>query len=261
MSVYDKDKAGEIALHAVEEFKNVALSFLGPAGATIEVFLGFHSRLKQKRILDFSGQFKELIEENLGRGVTADSFSNEDFVDVMESVFAKVQTTKSEEKLKRYRNILLRQLLEPIDSGITLTYVRLLDEISETELLLLQKISQAGGDIPESGMLIHLFGIATMDESVSITYDGATFNLSNNELDYYVHHLSTMGLLELYTEVRESTMPNLKSTITGLATAGHRPTERKYVGVTKFSGLFINFIKKPADDSNANQDLFLDIDE
>jgi hypothetical protein len=111
MGKIDKNKAGETALYTAEVLQKMVLGFM-PGGHLIDGFLNYRSGLKQKRVIDFFDSFKKELEEHTGRELSNDDFNNESFVDVMDSIASKAQTTKSQYKLERFRNILVKQVTE-----------------------------------------------------------------------------------------------------------------------------------------------------
>lgn len=51
----------------------------------------------------------------------------------------KVQSTKSDYKLERYRNILVNHIIDPVQHILTLKYVELLDSINKIQLVILNE--------------------------------------------------------------------------------------------------------------------------
>ncbi len=104
-------------------------------------FFDFRSKLKQNRL----NQFIELLENFFSnhRGVNLENFQTAEFSDLFESVLKRVVQTQSIEKYKRFKNILVNQLNQPIqnidDSEI---YLDLISSLSEIEIKLLYEYNE-----------------------------------------------------------------------------------------------------------------------
>ena len=142
MDELEKSKAQDIVLQTIEEGNKLALSFM-PGGAIIDSFLGYRSRLKQRRIIDFSESLKKVLEQFSGRELHGSDFEREDFVDIMESVYSAVQTTKSKIKLERLRNILARQIVyQSNENEMTIKFIQFVEQLTDTQLLILHCIDK-----------------------------------------------------------------------------------------------------------------------
>lgn len=101
-----------------------------------EVFFEYHSRIKQKRLNNFTQILAEYFEKN--QDVKIDNIKNEHFADIFEAVLKRVVQTKSESKLKRFRTILINELKDPTDQiELVDLYLDLISSLSEEELNIL----------------------------------------------------------------------------------------------------------------------------
>ena len=84
-----------------------------PFGGTAlnELFFEYNGQLKQKRL----NQFVEILAENFTEDseINLDNIKTENFSDLFESVLRRVVQTKSELKLNRFKDILIKELNNP----------------------------------------------------------------------------------------------------------------------------------------------------
>lgn len=101
-----------------------------------ELFFEYNGRIKQNRLNNFvqilADNFTEDAEINL------DNIKTEDFNDLLESVLRRVVQTKSEKKLIRFKNILIKELNNPTDEPEVIDhYLDLISSLTEEELVIL----------------------------------------------------------------------------------------------------------------------------
>lgn len=244
MDNLSKDKAGEVAIFTSETLQKMVLGFMF-GGHLIEGVLNFRSNLKQKRILDFAERFKHVLEENLGRELDAKDFENEDFIDVFEVVIDKVQKTRSEYKLERFRNILAKQIIDPSPNREVESYVKLLDELGDVEIIMLslveithprivhrcfpQHLSKYNREVPilELGGQTKAF-IRIGDEDAPVT---------DVQIDYLETGLLNKGLLEL--DVDSEYISDLMKKGTMIEPA-NQPKDAHHL--TEFGRAFLDYI-------------------
>lgn len=235
-----KEKAGEVMLHTIEEINKFTLSFL-PGGAILDSFLEFRARLKQKRIIEFSDSLKKALENCAGIELHSSNFETEEFIDVMELVYRKVHSTKSHNKLKYFRNILFRQIVEPISLETTLTYTHILDEMNELELILIHDVSiRPVDEIMQHTIFDILFGPENNSlRGRPIILNGEEVFTNDNMLQYHLDRLVSIGLLS-------KTKEKFKTTF--LYNAGEETSksiEREFINITGAGKDFLKFIKDP----------------
>lgn len=114
-----------------------ALSAVPYAGQLLnEIFFEYSGRIKQERLNKFTNFLSDFFLEN--QNINLENLKNEDFSDLLESILRKVVLTKSENKLKRFRDILVNKML---DSKILIEnsdiYLDLVHTLSESEINIL----------------------------------------------------------------------------------------------------------------------------
>ena len=101
-----------------------------------EVVFEYRGRVKQNRL----NQFVELLSEffSSNQDVDLENLKSEDFGDLFESVLKRVVQTKSLEKQKRFRDVLIRQIVNSsaeVDNSEI--YLDLISSLSEDEIRIL----------------------------------------------------------------------------------------------------------------------------
>ncbi|ULC58820.1 hypothetical protein MBM09_12970 [Flaviramulus sp. BrNp1-15] len=123
-----------------EIFATTAKSIFGvvPFGGALldELFFEYNGRIKQNRLNNFvqilADNFTEDAEINL------DNIKTEDFNDLFEAVLRRVVQTKSQTKLLRFKDILIKELNKPSEeSELIDVYLDLISSLSEQELIVL----------------------------------------------------------------------------------------------------------------------------
>ena len=109
-----------------------------PYGGTAlnELFFEYNGRIKQKRL----NRFIEILAENFTEDseINIDNIKTEDFNDLFEAVLKRVVQTKSELKLNRFKDILIKELNSPTkETELIDVYLDLITTLSEEELVIL----------------------------------------------------------------------------------------------------------------------------
>jgi len=194
-------KALEEVEHGRDEFLSQAFGYI-PGWSAVERVLNFRASLKQKRTIIFSAEVKTCLEEVAGRELHASDFTTEDFIDVMESVMNRVQITKSVYKLERFRNIIVRQIVDPIEIHETQKFIHILDSLQDIDLVILEKMRnndkiQYVSDFPQ--LLIGGEGPYEDEHPVIIEAGGNQIEITVGDIEFYVNRLASLGLLKLTT--------------------------------------------------------------
>ena len=116
------------------------IPFIGTA--LDEVFFELRGRIKQKRINNFIEELSLYICKNNEEKVNFENIKSDEFGDIFESIILTVSKTKSEEKIKRLRTILLNQISEPLDYDITKIYLQILENISDIQIQILKNMKK-----------------------------------------------------------------------------------------------------------------------
>lgn len=109
-----------------------------PYGGTAlnELFFEYNGRIKQKRL----NRFVEILAENFtdDSEINIHNIKTEDFNDLFEAVLRRVVQTKSELKLNRFKDILIKELKTPTkETELIEVYLDLITTLSEEELVIL----------------------------------------------------------------------------------------------------------------------------
>ncbi|MCH4824562.1 hypothetical protein ML462_15420 [Gramella lutea] len=101
-----------------------------------ELFFEYNGRIKQKRL----NRFVEILADNFTaeKDINIDNIKTEDFNDLFEAVIRRVVQTKSELKLLRFKDILIKELNNPTqETELIDIYLDLISSLSEEELIIL----------------------------------------------------------------------------------------------------------------------------
>lgn len=101
-----------------------------------ELIFEYNGRIKQNRL----NRFVEILADNFSENteINLDNIKTEDFSDLFESVLRRVVQTKSERKLLRFKNIIIKELNCPTaESEVIDHYLDLISSLTEEELTIL----------------------------------------------------------------------------------------------------------------------------
>ncbi|MCW3084242.1 MAG: hypothetical protein JWP12_1608 [Bacteroidetes bacterium] len=204
-----------LAIQQIEGFKILYNSIIGfiPGGHISVELAQYRGRIQQERLNKFSVFLKEGFEKTTGKQFDPENLKTEDFTDSFETIIRKVVQTKSEEKLKRYRNVLLRQMLERGEHEMFSKFVALIDEVSDIEILILSAImtfSKPDNFIeiirqlenPLGDTDYHAIPRSVKQEDIVIP-NSITF--SRDELKFYILDLKSKGLVDSVYPLRQIT--------------------------------------------------------
>lgn len=111
-----------------------AVPFAGTA--LNELFFEYNGNIKQKRLNNFVEILSEYFSTNTDDNIK--NIKTEDFNDIFESVLRRVVRTKSNLKLIRFRDILIKELNSPTkETELIDLYLDLITSLSEEELIIL----------------------------------------------------------------------------------------------------------------------------
>jgi hypothetical protein len=109
-----------------------------PFGGTAlnELIFEYNGRIKQKRLNDFVEVLADGFNEE--SGINIENIKTEDFNDLFESVLRRVVQTKSELKLIRFKDILVKELTQPSERAEIIDhYLDLISTLTEEEITIL----------------------------------------------------------------------------------------------------------------------------
>lgn len=195
MGKLNRNKANDITEIAIEDLQKIALSFI-PAGPVLDAFLNSHTRLKQKRIIDFAGSVKKALEEMSGRELHASDVETSDFIDITEMVYECVHRTRSELKLVSFQNIIVKQIIDPSIFDTVRIFIRLLDELDELEIVMLDTVRRAQPRI-KKGEFNERIDLSLYKNREGLLIDDTIMELSLAQLRYFENNLVSKGLIAL----------------------------------------------------------------
>ncbi|MEM7106437.1 MAG: hypothetical protein AAF502_25135 [Bacteroidota bacterium] len=139
---------GSTALRALIE----AIPYVG---GSINTMIDHRNRVKQKRLNHFVELLRQYFEGQKEDRIKLHVLDTEEFGDLFESVISRVVKTKSEEKLNRFKNILVNQLSESQKFDFSETYLDLVFFLSDKQIEILilhamipEKVSSYYEEIP-----------------------------------------------------------------------------------------------------------------
>jgi hypothetical protein len=107
------------------------------AGSALdELFFEYNGRIKQNRL----NHFIQILADNFTKdtNINLDNIKTENFNDLFESVLKRVVLTKSESKLLRFKDILIKELNNPTtETEVVDHYLDLISTLTEEELRIL----------------------------------------------------------------------------------------------------------------------------
>ncbi|MBD8084493.1 hypothetical protein [Chryseobacterium caseinilyticum] len=101
-----------------------------------EVLFDYRGRIKQNRLNKFIELLSQYFSQN--SDVVFENMKSEDFSDLLELVLKKVVDTKSEEKLRRFKDILVNSITTDIDYNNSERYLDLVSNLSEKDIQILK---------------------------------------------------------------------------------------------------------------------------
>lgn len=112
--------------------------FVG-AGATnlfLETFFGVQSELKMKRVHSFLEKLENGIKE-IDKELDWEKVDKIEFGDLLETAILKSSRQRREEKIERFKRIMVNQLLEPVEYDYATKFFELLEKINEKQFKLI----------------------------------------------------------------------------------------------------------------------------
>lgn len=105
-----------------------------------EILFEHRGRIKQDRINKFVQNLKDYLETINGELINGEYINSEEFGDIFESILEKVSRTNSEEKLKRFKQILIKQIEIPEKREYFESFLDVISKITDKqfEILLTQ---------------------------------------------------------------------------------------------------------------------------
>lgn len=103
-----------------------------------ETIFDRRSRVKQKRLNVFTNLMIESMNKRLGYEIDLENIKSDQFGDLFESVLKRVMETSNEDKLKRFRDILVGQIVSPNKEEFTETFLDITGRLKEIQIHILK---------------------------------------------------------------------------------------------------------------------------
>jgi hypothetical protein len=216
MAKTDMEKRSQQVEDIFNEIQGYLIGKL-PYGSEINLLLNARTNIRKNRLNRFFESFREELEKIYGKPLDSDRITSEEFLDVMEAIMIRVQSTKSSYKVERFRNILLKQAINPIDYQLALKYVQVIDELTDVQMIMLGTFTDFNS-IRSYRDFGHLIWKKYNSEENAKNFDFNDFTIEQDELvipvnykelKFYSSDLIAKGLIENRNEDKLS-IPNMK---------------------------------------------------
>jgi len=118
--------------------KNVIFSRIPVVGPILdEVFFEHRSRVKQERLNRFVEAFEAYFRSVHPGEIDVEYLKSDEFGDIFESILRRVMHTASEEKMHRFKKILLNEMEHTYESDFKETFLDIVFRINEDQILIL----------------------------------------------------------------------------------------------------------------------------
>lgn len=135
----------EIGVSTLKTLFN-AIPFIG-SGLNEAVF-ECRSRVKQNRLNQFSLELEKYMRQHGLGNINLDYIKSEQFGDVFESILKKVMETGNQNKLLRFKNILIGQLKSQQENDFIETFLDITSKLNDVQIQILELYSNSkSGDV------------------------------------------------------------------------------------------------------------------
>jgi len=146
----DDDSKNQLKQAAISA-KNVIFSRIPVVGPILdEVFFEHRSRVKQERLNRFVEAFEAYFRSVHPGEIDVEYLKSDEFGDIFESILHRVMHTASEEKMHRFKKILLNEMKHTYESDFKETFLDILFHINEDQILILNHFREVKRSEPES---------------------------------------------------------------------------------------------------------------
>ncbi len=118
-------------------FRQAALSRT-PVGTVTDTFFGYRTGVKMERLNRFVEEFEKYVRSMGSCEVDQKYLKSEEFGDIFESILRRVVNTASEEKVHRFKKILLNEATRPYESDFKETFLDIAFRINEDQIQILK---------------------------------------------------------------------------------------------------------------------------
>lgn len=200
----DKEAKGEIVRKGFEAL----VGGLIPGYGVLTSMVNFYADIKRERVLQFLDEFSialGAITDKTQEEILA-ICTSEDFIDILDAVIQKVHMTKSELKIERFKNLLLKQVVDPEPDYLMGKYVGLIHELNDIQMLMLKKLksSKIYNKAPRHDNSLH-FGLWCEEDTGSVLIELTPQNVlkvHKSEVKLYLNNLVSLGLVDREIETK-----------------------------------------------------------
>jgi hypothetical protein len=184
-----------------------AIPFVGTA--LNECIFDCRGRVKQDRVNRFIEELTIYMTSVSENQINFDYIKSEEFGDVVESIMKRIVYNKSEEKMHRFKKILVKEMMAPSFSDYSETFLDIISNINEKQIEILDNYRKI-----ENGELTSDENLAdrnVLDANKEINSDAYLshnyYNLDKSTYNFYVQDLISKSLLIDDSMNRYSTRP------------------------------------------------------
>lgn len=122
----------------------------GGVGLLADTFIRYRNLIKQERVCDLLEELKKDIESTDPHEFDQEYLRSEEFSDILESILWRVVNTASEEKVHRFKMILLNEMKHTYESDFKETFLDIAFRINEDQILILDHFREIRNSESES---------------------------------------------------------------------------------------------------------------
>lgn len=193
-----------------------------------EVVFDFRGRIKQERCNNFINELTIYMADVNETDIDFSFIKSDEFGDIFESIIRRVVFNRSDEKMHRFKKILVKQMTAPSHSDYTETFLDLVERLNEKQIEILNayKAAEDSTESPEEHNTEHkeraLFDKSLLAPHTKNDY----YKIGEEPYKFYVQDLASKALL----------------IDTGMNIIGAKPFE--LLEVTSFGKAFLKFIEE-----------------
>lgn len=115
-----------------------AIPFVGTA--LNEAIFESRGRIKQERVNKFIEMLQDFMRTVSEESINFQHLKSDEFSDIFESILKRIAYTRSEEKMKRFRKVLISEMQNPSDTDFTETFLDIISRLEEVQIKILRDI-------------------------------------------------------------------------------------------------------------------------
>lgn len=175
-----------------------AVPFVG--AALDEVAFEYRGRVYQNRLNRFIESLADHMGSVRGEDIDYSRIQSDEFGDIFESIVRRVLLTGSEEKIQRYKMILVQEMMKDTKpSDFKETYLDIVSRINENQILILNEYRKAHESVQDESIgergVMDGGGVVRTLPKLLPHRSAECYNLSKSEYLFYVQDLVSKSLL------------------------------------------------------------------